>query len=48
MDILIAAILTCEEGQGLIDKISPSTQHRTELVRMVKNSTKGCIWDAHD
>ena len=46
MDILIAAVLTCEEAKGIIFKIEPSAQFRTELVQMVKSSTKGCIWDA--
>ena len=46
MDILIAAILTCEEAKVIIDKISPSTDNRTELVQMVKDSTQGCLWDA--
>ena len=46
MGILIAAILTCEEAKGIISKISPSTEYRTELVQMVRDSTKGCLWDA--
>ena len=46
MNILLATLLTCEEAKGLISKINPSTQYRTELVQMVKNSTYGCIWDA--
>jgi len=46
MDILLATLLTCDEAKGLIDKIAPSTQYRTELVQMVKGSTYGCIWDA--
>ena len=46
MDILLATLLTCEEAKGIINKISPSTQYRTELVQMVKGSTQGCLWDA--
>ena len=46
MDILLATLLTCEEAKGIITKISPSTQYRTELVQMVKGSTQGCLWDA--
>ena len=46
MEILIAAILTCEEAKGIISKISPSTQYRTEMVQMVRDSTQGCLWDA--
>ena len=46
MDILIAAILTCEEAKVIIDKISPSTENRTELVQMIRDSTQGCLWDA--
>ena len=46
MDILIAAILTCEEAKGIISKISPSSENRTELVQMVRDSTQGCLWDA--
>ena len=47
MEILIAAILTCEEAKGIISKISPSTQYRTEMVQMVRDSTQGCLWDAN-
>jgi len=46
MDILLATILTCEEAKGIITKISPSAEYRTELVQMVKGSTQGCLWDA--
>jgi len=46
MDILLATLLTCEEAKGIINKISPSTQYRTELVQMVRGSTQGCLWDA--
>ena len=46
MEILIAAILTCEEAKGIISKISPSTEYRTELVQMVRGSSQGCLWDA--
>tara|TARA_B100000902_G_scaffold58837_1_gene65800 strand:- start:155 stop:304 length:150 start_codon:yes stop_codon:yes gene_type:complete len=46
MELLIAAIFTCEEGQDLIDKMKPSP-HRTELVQVIKDSTeKGCFEDA--
>ena len=48
MDILLATLLTCEEAQGLIQKFKPSTEHRTELVEVLKLSTeKGCNWDAN-
>ena len=46
MPFLIATLLTCEEAKGVIDKISPSAQYRTELVQMVKGSSQGCLWDA--
>jgi hypothetical protein len=46
MDILLATLLTCEEAKGIIDKISPSTEYRAELVQMVRDSTQGCLWDA--
>jgi len=46
MDILIAALLTCEDAKGIISKIAPSAEYRTELVQMVKSNTEECIWDA--
>ena len=46
MDILLATLLTCEQAKGIISKISPSTENRTELVQMVRGSTQGCLWDA--
>ena len=46
MDILLATLLTCEQAKGIITKISPSTEYRTELVQMVRGSTQGCLWDA--
>ena len=45
MELLIAAIFTCEESQSFIDKIKLSP-HKTELVQVVKDSSeKGCFED---
>ena len=58
MNILIAAVtstaftglLTCDQANGLIDKIKPSNENHTELVQMVQMSAeKECFSeDAHD
>ena len=50
MEFLLATLLTCEEANGIIDKIKPSTENRTELVQMVQMSAeKECFpEDAHD
>ena len=46
---LLATLLTCEEAKGFIQKIKPSEEMRTELVEVLKQSTKkGCDWDAND
>ena len=47
MDILLATILSCEEAKGIIDKIKPSAENRTELIEVLVQSTeKKCEWDA--
>jgi len=54
MNILFAAItstaftglLTCDQANGLIDKIKPSFDYRTEVVKMIKDSSEQCEWDA--
>ena len=54
MNILIAAVtstaftglLTCEQAKGIIEKIKPSFDHRSEIVQMIKDSSEECEWDA--
>ena len=50
MEFLLATLLTCEEANGIIDKIRPSTENHTELVQMVQMSAeKECFpEDAQD
>jgi len=50
MEFLLATLLTCEEANGIISKIKPSTENHTELVQMVQMSAeKECFpEDAHD
>ncbi len=50
MEFLLATLLTCEEANGIIDKIKSSTENRTEIVQMVQmSSEKECFpEDAHD
>jgi len=40
MDFLLATLLTCEEANGIIDKIKPSIENRIELVQMVQMSAE--------
>jgi len=47
MDILLATLLTCNEVEGIISKVSSSDPVRTELIEVLKmNSEQGCNWDA--
>ena len=47
MDILLATLLSCNEAEGIIDKVASSDPVRTELIEVLKLSTeKGCEWDA--
>ena len=54
MNILIAAVtstaftglLTCDQANGLIDKIKPSFDHRSEIMQMIKDSSEQCEWYA--
>ena len=47
MDILLATLLSCNEAEGIIDKVASSDPVRTELIEVLKTSTeKGCEWDA--
>ena len=54
MNILFAAVtstaftgfLTCEQANGIIEKIKPSFDHRSEIVQMIKDSSEECDWDA--
>jgi len=47
MEILIATLLSCSTAKGIIDKISPSVEFRSEIVETIQSGTeKGCEWDA--
>ncbi len=47
MDILIATLLSCANAKGIIDKIPPSAEYRSEIVETIQSGTeKGCEWDA--
>ena len=47
MDILIATLLTCANAKGIIDKIPPSAEYRSEIVETIQSGAeKGCEWDA--
>ena len=44
MDILIATLLTCANAKGIIDKIPPSAEFRSEIVETIQSGTeKGCF-----
>ena len=39
--------MVCEDSIKIIDNISPTIQHRVELVETTKmNTEEGCEWDA--
>tara|TARA_X000000368_G_scaffold390867_1_gene354420 strand:- start:29 stop:202 length:174 start_codon:yes stop_codon:yes gene_type:complete len=54
MNILFAAVtstaftglLTCDQANGLINKIKPSFDHRSEIMQIIKDSSEQCEWDA--
>ena len=54
MNILIAAVtstaftglLTCEQANGIIEKIKPSFDHRSEIIQIITDSSEECEWDA--
>jgi hypothetical protein len=47
MDILIATLLSCADAKGIINKISPSVDYKSEIVKTIQSGTeKGCAWDA--
>ena len=47
MELLLATLLSCESAQSLINKITPSTPNRDELIEVIQMSTeKGCFEDA--
>ena len=49
MDFLLAAVIDCQSAKEIIAKISPSAEHYSELVQVVKvNTERGCFEDAHD
>tara|TARA_R100000664_G_scaffold22293_1_gene31709 strand:+ start:388 stop:537 length:150 start_codon:yes stop_codon:yes gene_type:complete len=49
MDFLLAAVIDCQSAKEIIAKISPSAEHRTELIQVVQvNTEKGCFEDAND
>ncbi len=54
MNIIFAAVtstaftglLTCEQANGIIEKIKPYFDHRSEIVQMIKDYSEECDWDA--
>ena len=46
---IIATAFTCEDANNLISKMQTyrtSEEHRSEMIQIVKDSTRGCDWDA--
>ena len=47
MEVLIATLLSCSSAKGIIDKIPPSAEFRSEIVETIQSGTEeGCEWDA--
>ncbi len=54
MNILFAAVtstaftglLTCEQANGIIEKIKPSFDYKSEIMQIIKDSSEQCEWDA--
>ena len=47
MEILIATLLSCSSAKGIIDKIPPSAEYRSEIVETIQSrAEEGCEWDA--
>ena len=54
MNILLATItstaftglLTCQQANGIINKIEPSFEKRSEIIQLIKDSSEQCEWDA--
>ena len=46
---IIATAFSCEDATSLISKMQTyrtSEEHRIEMIQIVKDSTRGCDWDA--
>ena len=42
------SLLTCDQANELIDKINSSVEYRSEIIRVIKDSSGQCNWDAND
>tara|TARA_B100000902_G_scaffold344136_1_gene349320 strand:- start:476 stop:628 length:153 start_codon:yes stop_codon:yes gene_type:complete len=48
MEILLATLLSCSDAQGIIDKIPPSAEYRTEIIQTISGGAEpGCFEDAN-
>jgi len=46
MEFLLATLLTCSSAKGIINKIPPSAEFRSDIIETIKSGTeKGCEFE---